>query len=288
MSYIEAVLQGAIQGFTEFLPISSSGHLSLFQHFTGASSQSSLLFSILLHLATLGAVFIAFRKTVFGLITEFLGIFVDIFTLKILKKPATGKRRTLYMLMLSCVPLFLVLPFKTAVENLSTNSSILEEGVFFILTSAILTFADRCVKGSKNLEEVSVKASLTVGIGQLLAIIPGISRSGTTISAGLLAGISKKSAVEYSFILGMPTILAAALLEVKDFLALSTELNFSLEPMLVGMLVALVTGLLAIKLVAYIVKTDKFKIFAIYTFILGILVICVGAYELVTGRTIVI
>ncbi len=288
LGYIDTILQGAIQGFTEFLPISSSGHLSVFQHFTGVSSKSSLLLSILLHLATLGATVIAFRSTVWELIVELFSLLADIFTLKIFKKQDNRpNRRALYMLMLSCVPLFLILPFKDKVELLSINTSVIEEGVFFIITSLILTFADLCVKGRKTLGEVTVRDSLGIGFGQLIAILPGISRSGTTISAGLLTGLCRKDAVRYSFILGMPTILAAALLQIKDFFMLDTAAELDIMPAIAGMIVALITGLIAIRLVEYIVKSNKFKIFAIYTFILGICVIALGVYELIFDTRII-
>ena len=283
MSYLNGILQGLIQGFTEFLPVSSSGHLSLFQHFTGISSESSVFFSIMLHLATLGAVIIAFRKTVWKLIIEFFSMLKDIFTLKIGKNKPTASRKVLYMLMLSCVPLLFILPLKDTITGLSSDSSILAEGIFFLVTALLLFISDRCIKGNKKASDVTVRDSLAIGVAQCVATLPGISRSGSTISAGLLCGLKRETAVEYSFILGMPTILAAALLEIKDVLTMETAIQFDLMPTIVGMIVALISGLCAIKLVNYIVKTDKFKIFAIYTLVLGILTIVAVIIEKIIG-----
>ncbi len=283
MSYLNSILQGLIQGFTEFLPVSSSGHLSLFQHFTGVSSESSVVFSIMLHLATLGAVIIAFHKTVWKLIIEFFSMIGDIFTLKIGKKHITKSRKMLYMLMLSCVPLLFILPFKDFVMSISSDNSILAEGIFFLITTGILFVADKCIKGNKNCGDVTPKDSIVIGVAQCIATLPGVSRSGSTISAGLLTGLKREAAVAYSFILGMPTILAAALLEIKDIVSGNVAVDIEMMPAIVGMIVALISGVCAIKLVNYIVKTDKFKIFAIYTLILGTVTIATVIIENVMG-----
>lgn len=287
MSMLDAIIQGLIQGFTEFLPVSSSGHLSLYQYFTGINSDSAVLFSVLLHFGTLIAVFIAFWRTIRELIVEAFKLVGDIFTLKVFKTPANAKRRMIYMLFLSCIPLLLVLPFKDTISGLSSDNSVLAEGVCFIGTALLLTLADGVVKGSKTAKNMTVVDAFGVGFAQMFATLPGISRSGSTISAGLLCGLTRSYAVAYSFILGMPAILAAGLLDLKDLLA-GTGAAAQLEwlPALAGMAVAAVAGLLAIKLVNYIVKTDKFKIFAVYTFILGIGVTAVGIMEIFTGNAI--
>ena len=150
MSYLSAIIQGIIQGFTEFLPVSSSGHLSLYQYFTGTSSEGSLLFSVMLHFGTLAAVIIAFWPTVWQLFIEFLSIFADLFTGKLFRGYPKPYRRMLYFLMLSCVPL-LVVPFiQDLIEGFSTDNSIIAEGCFFLVTALLLTLADKAVKGVKN------------------------------------------------------------------------------------------------------------------------------------------
>lgn len=285
MSYFSAVIQGLIQGFTEFLPVSSSGHLSLYQYFTGTSSEGSLLFSVMLHFGTLAAVVIAFWPTIWQLLIEFLSIFPDLFTGKLFRGYPKPYRRMLYFLMLSCVPL-LVVPFvQDFIEGFSTDNSIIAEGCFFLVTALLLTLADKVVKGIKTARSMTVGDSVAVGVAQVFATLPGISRSGSTISAGLLMGLDRSFAVTYSFILGLPAILAAGLLDLKDVVEMG-ELGIPLGPALVGMAVALLSGLLSIKLVKYIVSSDKFGIFAWYTLILGVLVLGIGISEIFTGHAI--
>jgi len=285
MSYLSAVIQGLIQGFTEFLPVSSSGHLSLYQYFTGTSSQGSLLFSVMLHFGTLVAVLIAFWPTVWQLLIEFLSIFTDLFTGKLFRGYPRPYRRMLYFLVLSCLPL-LVVPFvQDLIKGFSTDNSIIAEGCFFLITALLLTLADKAVKGIKTARSMTAGDAAAIGTAQLFATLPGISRSGSTVSAGLLMGLDRSFAVTYSFILGLPAILAAGLLDLKDVIQ-AGELGIPIGPALVGMAVAAVSGLLSIKLVKYIVSSDKFGIFAWYTLILGLLVLGVGIAEHFTGHAI--
>lgn len=287
MSYVSAVIQGLIQGFTEFLPISSSGHLSLFQYFTGVNSESSVLFSVLLHFGTLAAVAIAFWGTIWDLIKEFISLLKDLFAGKLFKTKANPKRRMIYMLIISCLPLLVVLFVQDTITSLSSDNSILAEGIGFLVTALLLTLADHVVKGRKTAREMTPVDALVVGGAQLCATLPGISRSGSTISAGLLMGLSRSYAVAYSFILGMPAILAAGLLDLKDIMG-GTGAAESLQwgPALVGMAVGAVSGFFAIKLVNYIVKSDKFGIFAWYTLALGITVIIIAIIEMFSGNMI--
>lgn len=287
MSYISAVIQGLIQGFTEFLPVSSSGHLSLFQYFTGQSSESSVLFSVLLHFGTLAAVAVAFWPTIWELVREVFSFLRDLFTGKAFGTKPNAKRKMLFMLFLSCLPL-LAIPFlQDQITSLSSDNSILAEGIGFLITALLLTLADHVVKGGKTAKNQTVGDALVIGMAQACATIPGISRSGATISSGLLMGLSRSYAVAYSFILGMPAILAAGLLEAKDVLG-NTGAAQGLEwgPALVGMAVGAVSGFFAIKLVNYIVKSDKFKIFACYTLFLGLSVVAIAIIEMITGHAI--
>ncbi len=285
MSYLSAVIQGLIQGFTEFLPVSSSGHLSLYQYFTGTSSEGSLLFSVMLHFGTLLAVLIAFWPTVWQLLIEFLSIFTDLFTGRLFRGYPRPYRRMLYFLVLSCLPL-LVVPFvQDLIKGFSTDNSIIAEGCFFLITALLLTLADKAVKGIKTARSMTAGDAAAIGVAQLFATLPGISRSGSTVSAGLLMGLDRSFAVTYSFILGLPAILAAGLLDLKDVIQ-AGELGIPIGPALVGMAVAAVSGLLSIKLVKYIVSSDKFGIFAWYTLILGVLVLGTGIAEHFTGHAI--
>lgn len=276
MSVISAIFQAIIQGLTEFLPVSSSGHLSLYQHFTGNSGEGALLFSAILHLGTLFAVFIAFWDTIWDLICEFVRMVKDIFKRQFSIKEMNADRRAVLMVILSTAVLIPFYIFKDFFEGFAEDSTIFAEGICFLYTAAILFLADKCSKGNKKLGDITVKDSIFVGFFQSIALLPGVSRSGSTISAGLFSGFARETAVKYSFILGIPAILGGCLVEVKD--AVQTDMSFSWTYIL-GFLVAAIVGICAIKMVNWLVKTDKFKIFAYYTGVLGAVVIIVSIFE---------
>lgn len=286
MSFLEALMQGIIQGLTEFLPVSSSGHLSLYQHFTGNSGEGALLFSAILHLGTLAAVFIAFRKTICELIFEFFSLIKDIFTGKFKWKTMNPQRRAIIMLVISLLMLIPFYIFKDYFEKVSEDSDIVIEGICFLYTSVILFISDRCVKGNKKFGDITVKNAVTVGTFQGIALLPGVSRSGSTISSGLFCGFERGTAVEYSFILGIPAILGGCLLQVKDAVE-QKAMDINILNFAVGFITSAVVGICAIKMVNWLVKSDKFKIFAIYTFILGIIVTGIGIFEHSVGMNIV-
>ena len=286
MNIFEAIMQGIIQGLTEFLPVSSSGHLSLYQHFTGNSGEGALLFSAVLHLGTLVAVFTAFRKTIWELIKELGFMIKDIFTGKFKWKEMNPPRRAIIMMIISLLMLIPFYIFKDFFEGVSEDSDIIVEGICFLYTATILFFSDRCVKGNKKFGDITVKNAVTVGAFQGVALLPGVSRSGSTISGGLFCGFERETAVQYSFILGIPAILGGCLLQVKDAVdqkAMDIEpLNFA-----VGFIVSAIVGICAIKMVNWLVKSDKFKIFAVYTLILGVVVIGIGIFEHAVGMNLV-
>ncbi len=284
MSIFDAIVQAGVQGLTEFLPVSSSGHLSLFQHFTGNSGEGALAFSAILHLGTLVAVFIAFWDTIWGLILEFFRMVKDLFTGKFRFKEMNGERRMIIMLVISTAMLLPFYLFKDFFTGVAEDTNILVEGFCFLYTAVILFFSDRAVKGHREPKDITVKNAVTVGIFQGIALLPGVSRSGSTICGGLFCGFSRETAVRYSFILGIPAILGGCLLEVKD--AVEVGIQPDILPWIIGFMIAASVGVAAIKMVTWLVRSEKFKIFAIYTFILGIAVIGVGIYEWVSGQPI--
>lgn len=291
MTIFEAVIQGLIQGATEFLPVSSSGHLALFQHFTGVTGDEAVFTTIALHIGTLIAVFIAFRQKIGVLIREAFAMLKDIFTGKFSFKTDTGNRRMILMIVLSILPLFPFYIFRDFFTAVSSDSDIVAEGICFLYTSVILTLGDRAARknaekgGGKTSGETTPLDALIIGFFQGVALLPGVSRSGSTISAGMLSGLKREDAVEYSFILGIPVILAGALSELLDIG--SADLAFEPVPLLIGMAVAAVSGYFAIGLIKWLIKSDKFSIFAVYTFILGLAVIGAGVYEHITGTAII-
>lgn len=277
MSIIEAMIQGIIQGATEFLPVSSSGHLSVFQHFMGIQGEEAVISTMVMHVGTLVAVFIAFWAKIKALILEFFSMIKDIFTGKFKYSEMNGNRRMIVMIILSILPLFGFYIFRDFFTGLSSDSDIIVEGCAFLYTSALLFIADRYSKGTKTAGETTVGGALTIGVFQGIALIPGVSRSGSTISAALLTGMKREDAVEYSFILGIPVILAGSLSELMDVGASSETIE--ILPLLVGFAASAVTGYFAIRLLKWLIKSDKFSIFSIYTFILGIVVIGAGILE---------
>lgn len=281
MSILTAIIQAIVQGLSEFLPVSSSGHLSVLQHYMD-TGEEALLFSVILHLGTLLAVCTAFRKDIWILIKEFGAMLRDIFTGKFKWSTMNGERRMIIMMIITIMMLLPFYIFKDFFKAVSTDNDIIAEGFCFLYTSALLFTSDKWGKRNKNSEDITVKNAVTVGLFQGVALLPGVSRSGSTISGGLFSGFTRELAVRYSFIMGIPVILAGALSEIKD--AVSNDVQIELLPYTIGFGVAAITGIGAIKLVQWLMKTDKFKVFAIYTFVLGILVITAGIIERVSGQ----
>lgn len=283
MSIIKAIILGIVQGVTEFLPISSSGHLSLFQHFLNVDGEGSLLFSVLLHLGTLIAVFIVFHKTIFELIVDAFGLVKDILTGKFNFKQLQGKKKMLVMFVFSCIPLLLLLipvgndlKLMDVLGGLSEDDSILVEGFCFLFTGFLLLTSTYISKKKTLNREVNTLDAFAVGLAQVFAAgFPGISRSGSTISTGMICGVSKEYMVEYSFILGIPAIIVANAVELKD--AVETGAQLELLPTIVGVIVAAVVGVACIKLLQWILKKDMWKYFGFYCLVIGIFTIICSA-----------
>lgn len=277
MNILNAIIQGIIQGLTEFLPVSSSGHLAVFQYFFGGTDDNGLLFDIVLHLGTLVATCIAFRKRIWALILEVGRIFRDIFTGKFFKVKMDGNRREIIMMIISLLVLIPFAPFKDFIEKAGNYPVLL--GFLFIYTSIILFISDRCKKSNIDREHIMPKHALIIGAFQGVALLPGVSRSGSTICSALFCGFKRNLAVEYSFILGIPTILASCILEIAEYAQAfhaGTAEAIDVPSYVVGFIVSGVVGLLAIKMVNWVVNSNKFIIFSVYTFILGLVVIIAG------------
>lgn len=286
MTILEGILQGILQGFTEFLPVSSSGHLSLFQHFFGLDGESAVTMTIVLHLGTLVAVFIAFWSKIKALIIEAFRLIGDVFTGKFKWKSMNPERRMIMMIIVSILPLFVFYIFKDFFKGLEEDTDILVEGFAFLYTSALLFLSTKVSGGKKTAGETTVPAALTIGVFQGIALVPGISRSGSTISAALFTGMKREDAVEYSFILGIPVILAGAVVELGE--ASASEISANMLPLLIGFAFAAVSGYFAIRLIKMLVVNDKFRVFAWYTLVLGIVVIALAVYEIKSGVRILI
>ena len=281
MSILSAVIQGIIQGLTEFLPVSSSGHLSLYQHFSGQSGEGSLLFSAVLHMGTLIAVFIVFRERIFQMTRETALILKNIFTGRFSYRSLSANGRGVVMIVLSLLMLLPFYIFRDIFESVSEDSDIIVEGICFIYTAALLFMTDRCDNNHRTMGDITPGNAVTVGLFQGLALLPGISRSGSTIAGGTFCGFDRDTAVEYSFILGIPAILGGCLLEGKKALETGTAMNTDPICTVVGFATSAIVGVLAIRLVKLISKGRKFKIFGVYTLILGVGTIITGITEII-------
>ena len=261
MTYWTAIILGLVQGVAEFLPISSSGHLAILQNFLHlGSADEHLLFDVLLHLGTLAAVILAFWRDVSGLVREGLCM-VHLKKLRRGQKPDRLKRRTIWFIILGTLPLFAVIFIKDAVESLYSNTFFI--GFALLLTGGLLFAADRMGHGNKNEKNATLGDILLVGLAQALAVTPGLSRSGTTISVGMLRGFDRSFAVRFSFLLSIPAVLGANILTLVD--AVQAGINASLLPMyLVGVAAAFVSGYMALYLLRMMVQRGRFGGFAYY------------------------
>ena len=268
MTYFSAIFLGLIQGIAEFLPISSSGHLAFFQEVVAIfdTGDESIFFDVLLHLGTLAAVFVAYWAEIKALVLEFFTM-IGVCKLPKGQKPDRLSRRMILFIILGTLPLFLILPVKDYVEGLYQNPIFI--GCAFLGTGLILFLSDRLSRGSKTIKNASLVDVLLVGCGQALATVPGISRSGTTISVGLARGFSREFAVKLSFLLSIPAVLGANILSLID--AVKEGIDWTLMPVyLVGVAVAAVSGYLAIRLLKYISQKGSFGGFAYYCWGIGL------------------
>lgn len=285
MDYITVIIQAVVQGLTEFLPVSSSGHLSVIQHIFGVDGEAALVLSIVLHLGTLVAVFAAFWGTIWGMIKEFFLTIGDIFTGKFKWSEMNANRRMMFMVIIATlllVPFYLVKDFFTGRQG---DGDIVFEGVAFLFTALLLFLSDKYSHGEKTGDKMKVSDGVIVGLFQCVALFPGVSRSGSTTAAGLLCGLEKQTAVTFAFILGIPAILGGAVLELGD--AISSDVQLDWLALGIGFVISAVVGFLAIKMVAWLLKKNRFKIFGIYTAVLGAVCIAAGLWEHITGSTLI-
>lgn len=285
MSVIQAIFLGIIQGLTEFLPVSSSGHLAIFQNLFHIDTGGSVAFDVMLHVGTLFVVFLVYWKDICKLVAEAVRMLADVFgNLKILVSPnnteqpkkyrriiRTNYRKFVVLVIVSTIPTGLIGYFgKKLIEDAS--STLIIPGICLLITGVVLYLSDKVENCWKIPRDVSWGEGILVGIAQGFATLPGISRSGTTISACTFCGFERKFAVKYSFILSIPAILGAAVLELKDLA------NESMSPSMIGtyacgMIAAAVFGYISIRIVGQMVLNRKMRVFAYYCFGAGLFAI---------------
>lgn len=286
MTLFESIILGIIQGIAEFLPISSSGHLAIFKKLFGLKDVG-LTYDILLHAGTLVAVFIVYWKDILRLIIEGIGIIVDacrnigrffkklsgnkqINYVKVLR---TTYRKFVMFVIISTIPTGIIGVVFKKLFNLD-NPALIVPGIGLLITALLLLTVDSLPKGRKTPKNMRYKDSVIIGIAQGIATLPGISRSGTTLTVGVLCGLERKFAVKYSFIMSIPAILGACVLDIKDMLKpenaiSSTELTYYI----VGAIVAAIVGYFSIKVLLALYRNQKIRYFAYYCFTAGIVAI---------------
>jgi len=268
LSLLSSILLGVIQGVTEFLPVSSSGHLAIAEHLLGMSGASEVpeFFDVLLHLGTLVAVFVAYWEDIRSMVVEF---FLSIRDVKrhTFHTPLPPPRRLILLIIVGTLPLFVVLPVKDLVAGLGDNMYFVAGAL--LVTGCLLFASDRVKKGRKTEKSATMRDVLLVGIGQAVATCPGISRSGTTITAGCFVGFDRRFAVRYSFLMSIPAILGANILSLKD--AMETVIWADVPVYLVGVAVSAVVGYACIRMLKMIADKGKFGFFAYYCWIVGVL-----------------
>lgn len=268
MNILQGIIIGIVQGLTEFLPVSSSAHLVFIQRLLGV--ESSLAFDTFLHLGTLIAVMWFFRWDIIKMLKSWWLSIGDIlqgrFRQGFYDDPY---KRLAWYVILATIPVGIVgVLFEDSVDALFAGA-LYVPAFFLFVTGTILYLSQRMTSGNINLNNISKKEALFMGLGQACAILPGLSRSGTTIAAGLTIGLDKEFAAKFSFILSIPAILGAFVLQVKD---IGSALDASFFPVLLGFIAAIIAGYMAIKWMLDLIQNKSLDIFAYYCWLMGIIV----------------
>lgn len=265
MNWWQSIILGLVQGLTEFLPVSSSGHLAIGRELLGVEASEDLVFEVAVHAATVLATIVVFRKQIWQLLC---GLF---------KFKYNDETDYILKICVSMIPVFVVgMFFKDYVEGLF--GSLIVVGIALIVTAILLYFSDRASASRKSVSRpearngITYGQALTVGLGQALAVVPGLSRSGTTISTGLLCGVKRENVAQFSFLMVLVPILGEAFLDIVGGDMASSSIGAL--PLLLGFAAAFISGLFACKVMIALVKKAKLKWFALYCAIVGIAVVC--------------
>lgn len=280
MTILQAIIMGIVQGVAEFLPISSSGHLVIMKHILHIND-TGLLFDVMLHFGTLIAMFVAFFKDIKQLIIEGFGIIGDFFinigrlVHNLLSKEKreynkvirTAYRKFVMLIVVSTIPTGIMgILLKNVVEV--TSETLIVPGLCLLLTGVLLLIADKTVLGKKRANDVTYTNAGIIGLAQGVSTLPGLSRSGTTITACLSCGFDKNFAVKYSFIMSIPAILGAVILQIKDIGTVAIK-STEMVGYVIGTAIAAIVGYICIKTMLVVVRKKKYKGFAYYCFVIG-------------------
>jgi undecaprenyl-diphosphatase len=270
LTYIEAFILGLIQGLAEFLPISSSGHLAILQHFFEIDGEKVLPFAVLLHVGTLISVFMVYWKDILALFRELGATISDMVSGKGLRLDSSPLRRLGAMIIVATIPTGIIgVLFNDLFASMYLSLPWIAIGLF--LTGILLFFAERKGKKTKTThreEGIKVHHALFVGVFQGIAIWPGVSRSGSTLVGGLLSGLDRNVAIKFAFLISIPSILGSVVMEAPDAFQEGLEASL-IGPILLGMAVAAVSGFLAIKTMLRVVAGKRLYWFSIYVWTLA-------------------
>ncbi len=291
MSLLQAVLFGIVQGATEFLPVSSSGHLAILRNFLGISQRSDLLFDVLAHAGTLVALVLVFYKDLCRMLLETAGMLSDVlFNIRTYahnarerdalryRKVVHGNYRCFVMLIAAASIPTAIIGYVARDLVVIAGQSLITPGICLILNACLLLVADVSEDGHLMPKDVPFTNGFLIGVAQGLSVLPGLSRAGTTISAGLLSGFDRRFAVKYSFLMSVPVILGACVLEIFTIPKGSVAPS-QIGVCVVGAVFAGISGYVCIRKMLSIVRRKKFKFFAVYCLVLGVTAI-VGYFAL--------
>lgn len=268
----EAILLGLVQGIAEFLPISSSGHLAILHNlFNIADIEGShLFFDVMLHFGTLIAICFAYWKDIKAMFFETLALISGGRVGKTEIKGEYSAARMFFLIVAATVPLFLILPVNDYIDSLTQSS--LFVGIALVLTGCMLYVSDRMTPGDKSEKNMKFKDALIIGLCQVAATLPGLSRSGTTITAGIATGQDRQYAVKFSLLMSIPAVLGATFLELVKAFKAGIDVK-QIPAYFVGALTAMLVGILAIGLLKRISKSGKFAGFSYYCWVVGVLTV---------------
>ncbi|NLY87394.1 MAG: undecaprenyl-diphosphate phosphatase [Clostridiales bacterium] len=271
MTYTNAILVGLVQGLTEFLPVSSSGHLLIVQHLFGVNADSVLIFTVLLHIGTLVSVFFCYWKDLLALFKELFLTIIDLVTGKGLRLNERPVRRLGIMIIIASIPTGIIgLAFNDLFESFYTT--LLPTGVGLLITGVLLWTAESKRNNKVKAEGMEWTHALVIGTMQGVAICPGISRSGSTLVGGLLTGLERDFAVEFAFLISIPSILGSLIVMLGSEDA-SLILDANRGPIIAGAVVAAISGIVAIKAMIAVVRKLSLRYFSYYVWVLGIILI---------------
>lgn len=268
MDIFQGIIIGIVQGLTEFLPVSSSAHLVFVQNLLGV--EADFAFDTFLHLGTLIAVLWFFRYDIIKMLSAWILSIEDLIQGRFKEGFYSDPyKRLAWYVILGTIPVGIVgLLFEDSVDALFSGA-LYVPAFFLFVTGTILYLSQRMASGNVNLNNITKKEALWMGLGQACAILPGLSRSGTTIAAGLTIGLDKEFAAKFSFILSIPAILGAFILQAKD---IGSALDVNFLPVILGFIASVIAGYLAIKWMLDLIKNRSLDIFAYYCWIVGIVV----------------